>query len=329
MSSAVFTREAADVAGARSAPATPRLPCLPSEQLNQLPFNRGGQTQRQTARRVEIEIWALANRYGFERLGFLTLTFADDVKTIKEASRRFNSLNTHVLRRRYVAWIAVIHRHKDGTIHFHLVVVCPVEIRRGFDFEGVRRRDYSSASVWLKGEWSFWRSITNYDGNHPDAAYPFGRAELLPVRKGVAEFAGYVARYLIKQYGTRQDEKGARLVRYSQGWRTVHGPFSWLGDRNKKLRAIGRLRWIGEQLGFKGEAGAEKEFGPRWRWYLGRTLYCSDVSFVAVVLEAKESLEFYNGIPFALKEAWEQFDVQAAEFDRRSANGGVPSTLGW
>ena len=62
--------------------------------------------------------------YGIERLGFLTLTFADHVTDAREAQRRFHSLATHVLNTRYRArWIRVLERHESGRIHYHLIVV--------------------------------------------------------------------------------------------------------------------------------------------------------------------------------------------------------------
>ena len=83
--------------------------------------------------------------------------------------------------------------------------------------------------------------------------------------------------------------------------------------------------WVGEQLGFDGEHGAEKEFGPRWRWHLARTLYCRDPLFFAVVLEAQESLKYYGGIPFALKEAWEHFEKQGVATEGYAAGVAVRS----
>lgn len=53
--------------------------------------------------------WALAEnvrlfveKYGVEHVGFHTETFADHVTDMKESSRRFNSLRTHVLSERYL-----------------------------------------------------------------------------------------------------------------------------------------------------------------------------------------------------------------------------------
>ena len=188
--------ERAPKASARPAAA---LPCLLSEQLNY----RGGRTQKQARRRLEIEIWAMAVRYSFNNLAFFTGTFPDNVKTIKEAQRRFNSMNTNAMRGRFLAWGSVVQRHKDGRIHLHLVVVCKEDVRTGFDFQAVRRRDYSSASHYLRAEWKFWRE------NAPK--YGFGRMELLPVRTTITQFAAYVSRYLTRQKGTRRKERGARL----------------------------------------------------------------------------------------------------------------------
>lgn len=132
----------------------PALPCLQREQLN---WTRGGKTQKKTRRRLEIEINGMALVYGFERLAFFTGTFPDNVQTIREAQRRFNSMNTNSMRGRFLAWVSVVQRHRDGRIHLHLVVVCKDDIRTGFDFDAIRRRDYSSASSYLRAEWKFWR----------------------------------------------------------------------------------------------------------------------------------------------------------------------------
>src|ERR1022692_1874555 len=86
--------ERAPQAPARPAPA---LPCLQSEQLNW----RGGRSQKKRRRRLEIEINGLALVYSFERLAFFTATFPDNVRSIKEAQRRFNSMNTNAMRGRF------------------------------------------------------------------------------------------------------------------------------------------------------------------------------------------------------------------------------------
>ena len=50
---------------------------------------------RKTAFILENSITALCERYGVGRIGFLTLTFRDNVQSHKEAQRRLNSLLTN------------------------------------------------------------------------------------------------------------------------------------------------------------------------------------------------------------------------------------------
>ena len=63
-----------------------------------------------TAFALEENVKLLAEKFGIKRLGFLTLSFADLVRSIREAQRRFNGLRTHVLKDRYTASIAVVER---------------------------------------------------------------------------------------------------------------------------------------------------------------------------------------------------------------------------
>jgi hypothetical protein len=285
------------------------LPCLPSEQLNQ----RGGKTQRQAARRLIIEVGSMAMLHGIERLGFLTFTFADDVRAIKEAQRRFNSLNSHAMKGRYLAWVAVVQRHRDGRIHLHLVVVCKKDIRTGFDFAAIKRRDYCSACTYLRAEWSFWRKAA--------PKYGFGRTELLPVRTDLNRFGAYVARYLAKQYGTRREERGARLVRYSKGWRTVHGRFSWVGDRDRKIRADERLKHIFQTLGVRGEWDAAERWGNGWKRHFLRLMYCNADAYLSVLSSVDRWQEICDAILIHIEEAFAKMDVQTVEWAKKETFG--------
>lgn len=285
--------------------ASPRLPCHTSEQLNPPPTvieGRGGKSQRLARLRVELEIQGMCSRWGVERIGFLTFTFADDVQTIGEAQRRFNSMNSNALSGRYAEWVCVVQRHKDGRIHFHLVVVMAEDIRTGFDFEAVRRRDYSSASAYLRAEWAFLRAAL------PE--YSFGRHELLPV-KNTGGFGMYVARYVGRTFHTRQDEKGTRLVRFSRNFRrVVCGPFSKVDIIEKRARE--RVPRIVRHLGWRSHAHMEEELGDHWRYHLARLLYCHEMTFLTVLLEAEESLAFYGGRMFCVREAFARHDARVA-----------------
>lgn len=172
----------------------------------------------------------LCSLHGVERVGFLTLTFADHVTDVREASRRFNSLASHVLRPRYSAFIRVLERQKSGRIHYHLLVVLPDDIRTGADFDAFAKRDYRTANNHLRREWAFWR--------HTAPAYRFGRTELLPVRSNGDALGQYVGKYIGKHIGQREErDKGARLVSYSRDARMATSKFASVSKYPNEWRA--------------------------------------------------------------------------------------------
>ena len=275
------------------------LPCHMSEQLQRGSVPTGGKAQRLARLRVELEIQGMCVRHGVGFIGFLTFTFADDVRTIAEAQKRFHSLFSGAMAGRYREWVCVVQRHKDNRIHFHLVIAMREDIRRGFNFAQVKARDYSSASAYLKAEWAFLRSVM------PE--YSFGRHELLPVR--IADgFGRYVARYVGRTENTRQDEKGARLVRFSKGFtRCVCGPFSKCDVIETRARE--RLPFIREWLGFRDRDHMEIEIGPRWKYHLARLMYCSTPTFFHVMTQVRASLRLYGGPMFVVADEFARWDA--------------------
>lgn len=176
---------------------------------------------RKSEFKVKTEVMALVARYGIEYIGFLTFTFADDVQCHKEATKRLNSLITGVLRDRYIKAIRVSERQKSGRWHFHLVIVCKQDIRRGVDFQAIKERRYKDgANSALRSEWAFWRKTSKN--------YGFGRTELLPIRKTGEALAAYVAKYISKGFAYRQQQdKGARLYSVIGGDRVCSSRFSF------------------------------------------------------------------------------------------------------
>ena len=224
---------------------------------------------------VKTNIHAMCEKYGINHIGFLTLTFADDVQCHKEATKRFNSLATNVLNVRYSQWVRVSERQKSGRWHFHLVVVSKQDIRRGVDFAAIAKRDYKSASPALRSEWAFWRNTAK--------RYGFGRSELLPVKKTGEALASYVAKYISKGFSyRRQDDKGARLVSYSKNSRVCGSRLSFVGGRSHEWRL--RCKLFLDNLYFRHYqqtiAGGllplepftyddmPSLFGARWAWRL-------------------------------------------------------------
>lgn len=238
------------------------LPCLSSNNSTETASKRLSTQHRKSASVLAWNVSAFVEKFGIDRVGFLTLTFRDHVTDAREAQRRFNSLATHVIRPRYHAWVGVWERQKSGRIHYHLLVALSVDIRTGFDFAGIAAGDYSSANSAIRLEWSFWRSTA--------PAYGFGRTELLPVRSTGEGVARYVGKYIGKHMEARRDDdKGFRLVRYSQGWRIATTRFQWATEGAQlwrlKLRAFA---WImAAQRGCSPTmAGLASALGPRWAY---------------------------------------------------------------
>lgn len=105
---------------------------------------------RKSAAALEMNIHGLIDAYGIDNCAFVTLTFPDHVTDPREASRRFNSLNSNFLRHQIDGYVGVFELHKSGRIHFHFVVNLGFDCRTGFDFQAVANGDYSSASPRLR-----------------------------------------------------------------------------------------------------------------------------------------------------------------------------------
>jgi len=249
--------------GARSATTPAALPRLNSNNCNEAPipahlreaYNRLSTNHRKTAFNLSRAVARLCATYGIERVGFLTLTFADHVTCAKEAGRRFHSLRTGVLANRYCESICVLERMKSGRIHFHLLVVLPDDIRTGFNFAEASAGVYTSASTRLRAEWAFWRRTAK--------EYGFGRTELLPVKSNEEGLSRYVGKYIAKHVGQREErDKGVRLVRYSKGASAGTSAFMFASPRSRLWR------WqVGEfarRNGCSDLASMREKFGRRW-----------------------------------------------------------------
>lgn len=231
-------REAQPQGAARGRPA---LPCLnrnnSTEQGRQnsletrvsAAFEALSTKHKKSASALAWNVEFLAKTYGLGRLGFLTLTFAENILDPREAQRRFNSLATHVLRTRYSDHIRVWERTKKGRIHYHLLVVLPDDIREGVSFSDLAAGNYQSAGSALRAEWAFWRKTAKL--------YGFGRTELLPVKSTAEGIAKYVGKYIAKHVQQREErDKGFRLVEYSRGARMASARFTFVSDGSARWR---------------------------------------------------------------------------------------------
>lgn len=263
------------------APARPGdpLPCLSSNNSIDKP---SGLTpyQRKNAFSINENLTYAIERFGLDRVGFLTLTFPKNL-TLKEANRRFNSLASNFLDLHFSSWVCVREFTKGGRPHFHLVVICKEDIRTGFNFENylkmarlssnpARRRKHAAEIKELSRSLSptpalraIWRDL-----HRVLRLYQFGRHELIPVRKSGAALARYVGGYIRKSMDFRPVEaKGARLITYSKGFprKVVGHAWAWNTDGSamwrKKVSIFADLHRVKDLDGLK------TRFGPRWAWW--------------------------------------------------------------
>src|ERR1017187_5868381 len=122
-------------------------------ELSRMPVANRSATAKK-AETLYANLSGLIERVGIERVGFVTLTTADNCTNRVEAQRRFNSFATNVLRPEAVEHIAVPERQERGAIHFHLAAAFPWDIRTGFDFAAVshsgalKREDCLGGGKW-------------------------------------------------------------------------------------------------------------------------------------------------------------------------------------
>lgn len=228
---------------------------------------------RKMAEVVRLEVERLARNYGLERLGFLTLSFVDAVYSIREAQRRYHSLLTNFLSANFGGGIVVWERFNHG-IHFHLLVVCDEDIKTGFDFEAVKRRDYRSVCPWLRAMWATLRVVLPEYGR-PEIGEPgFGRHELLPIRTEAEAVGRYLGKYISKHLECKLDiDRGAKIVRFfgcARVGRVASAQFAWANGRSYIWRlGVGafaehfRVTW----------SDLSRIGGARWAFHLGRAIF--------------------------------------------------------
>ncbi|MFD1245366.1 rolling circle replication-associated protein [Paralysiella testudinis] len=188
---------------------------------------------RKSAYALELNTKALIDRFGIDHVGFMTLTFADHVTCPSEAQRRFNSLRTNFLKHHYKHYIRVVERTKSGRIHYHLLVVCKDNIRRGLNFRQIAARNYKTANEAIKRHWKNLRTAM--------PKYGFGRSELMPVKTNSKGLARYVAKYIGKHIDSRiSADKGVRLCQTSQDkqskWKIATSNFQFASPGSKLWR---------------------------------------------------------------------------------------------
>ena len=213
----------------------------------------------------------LIERNGVERVGFVTLTFKENLCAREVAEKRFHSFATHILPQIIDEYISVPERQQRGAIHYHLAAAFKFDIRTGFDVVAcleanqVKKHGYLGAGKWLPGYQErfkalerqylasanpalkrVWRIISqaneriavlNRKPGRQALAPSFGRCQTLPVLSNADAIAFYVGTYITSATERRAPEdRGMRTVRYSLVERLVHQSFHFRGGGNGKWR---------------------------------------------------------------------------------------------
>lgn len=243
------------------------LPCLYSNNGAQIEPNTLNLLTPYHRKQAETLYWntsSFVELYGLNYVGFLTLTFKDNVTDHHEASRRFKSLNKHFLKTTFGNWILVKERQNRGAWHYHILIDCKTDIRTGFNWKAAVCRDYTSASPALKNLWAKLRKAM--------PKYGFGRSELMPIRSNKDGIGRYVGKYISKHVGVREErDKGVRLFSSSSGFRPANTNFAWNTPHawvwRMKVKEFARIRRVGSY------GGLQMHFGKRWAFWNAVIIY--------------------------------------------------------
>jgi hypothetical protein len=226
-------------------------------------------------------------------VGFLTLTFSENITDHREAYRRFRSLNTNYLASHGIfgEWICVKEQQKRGAWHYHLVVTMKEDILSGFDF----------------GQYDEWLNGPRLSGTFPTGGslikelwaelreelpkYGFGHIfSLEPLRSNVEAISRYVGKYISKHIGQRNSEsKGVRLVTYSKGWCKNSLRFSWNTQNAKEWRR--KLSLFAKLHGCTELYQLSEKLGPGWAHRYVQDIYDIDTRRTEIMCLADKEYE--------------------------------------
>lgn len=217
-------------------------------------------------------------------IGFFTITTKDNVSDHAEFRRRWNSFRTNYFSKspNFKNWIATYERQgakAKFAWHLHILVILPYDIRTGIDFDQIRKRNYISASPFLR---ALWRELR---GKLP--AYNFGRHELLPIMSNADGMARYMGKYISKHLGNREErDKGKRLIASDKGWIKNSCKFAWNTDGAKEWRR--KTAKFARILGCCDFDDMYTKLGPNWAYKHVDSIYNID----------EFSYELNKGVPF-------------------------------
>ena len=237
--------------------------------------------KNQKALTGNVQGWA--DKLGVERLGFLTLTFKENLCDRKEAQRRWDNISRTIRRDgKFTVLVKVAEIQKRGAIHYHCLVDIGQDIRTGFDWvafgragEAYQAKDRNNGKKWtrvyaksatdhLRHLWGYMRAKCKSHG--------FGRSELMPIEYP-NNIGSYLGKYLNKDDQERESgtwancemTKGMRRVSYGQKEYRTHSPkFSWVNHTKGKPLWRHKLKEWADYRGLETMDEIKEAFGKHW-----------------------------------------------------------------
>ena len=235
---------------------------------------------------LEKDVAKFVSQVGINHILFLTLTFVDNIKDNKEASRRFNIFNIHFLSKYIGRWMLVKERQKRGAWHYHILIEVPFDARTGFDFNSyweigvyreilskpleikdrtrikkqlrkAERRMVRNAPVKLRAFWTFCRSSAQ--------KYGFGWVHSAPIKDNVEAISKYVGKYISKHVGERiKEDKGVRLTSTSKDFVNSTPKISWISPGGSEWRR--KVKEFAHKAGCFDLYDISRKLGSKWSY---------------------------------------------------------------
>jgi hypothetical protein len=224
--------------------------------------NCNGNSNRKSQFVAEENIRLFVQFTGENNVGVFLLTLPDGL-SIKEFQKKWHSFLTGVLRKIFPSGMWTRERQpRSGCWHCHAVVDMRRDIKTGFPFEEVARKDYRNVDRELRALWRLLRVKAK--------AYGFGWNTLEPIKTNGKVAAKYLAKYLSKAQSSnfRVGEERARLFGVWGRKRFVFHRFSWVSGRIFRRR----LAWYAKEAGLEDVTDTRKLLGENWWLRIGQSL---------------------------------------------------------
>jgi hypothetical protein len=191
---------------------------------------------------------------GVDNIGVFLLTLPDGL-SIKEFQKKWHGFLTGVLRKIFPTGMWTRERQpRSGCWHCHAVVDMGRDIKTGFPFAEVAKKDYRNVDPRLRALWRLLRTRAKL--------YGFGWNTLEPVKTNGRAAARYLAKYLSKaQFSEfRIGEERSRLFGVWGRKRFVYHRFSWVSSRIFRSR----LSWYAKECGLEDVREVRRLLGDDW-----------------------------------------------------------------